>query len=78
VTIAWRHASKAASHSRPGSRSPAFASSMIFWTMASRVGLTTPVRMLEGHKGHLESDAQETGGLGVKPVALQVVPDRHG
>ena len=37
-----------------------------------------PVRMLEGHKGHLESDAQETGGLGVKPVALQVVPDRHG
>ena len=40
--------------------------------------LTTPVRMLEGHKGHLESDAQETGGLGVKPVALQVVPDRHG
>ena len=37
-----------------------------------------PVRMLEGHQGHLESDAQEAGGLGVKPVALQVVPDRHG
>ena len=37
-----------------------------------------PVRILEGRKGHLESDAQETGGLGVKPVALQVVPDRHG
>ena len=37
-----------------------------------------PILMLEGHKGHLESDAQETGGLGVKPVALQVVPDRHG
>ena len=34
-------ASKAASHSRPGSRSPAFASSMIFWATASRVGLTT-------------------------------------
>jgi hypothetical protein len=34
--------------------------------------------MLEGHKGHLESDAQETGRLGVKPMALQVVPDRHG
>jgi hypothetical protein len=40
VTIAWRHASKAASHSRPGSRSPAFASSMIFWATVSRVGLT--------------------------------------
>ena len=37
-----------------------------------------PVRMLEGHQGHLESDAQEAGSLGVKPVALQVVPDRHG
>ena len=34
-------ASKAASHRRPGSRSPAFASSMIFWATASRVGLTT-------------------------------------
>jgi len=34
--------------------------------------------MLEGHKGHLESDAQETGGLGVKPVALQVMPNWHG
>ena len=37
-----------------------------------------PVRALERHKGHLEGDAQETGGLGVKPVALQVMPDRHG
>ena len=34
--------------------------------------------MLEGHQGHLESDAQEAGGLGVKPVALQVLPNRHG
>ena len=34
--------------------------------------------MLEGHKGHLESDAQDTGSLRVKPVALQVMPDRHG
>ena len=42
VTIAWRHASKAASHSRPGSRSPAFASSMIFWATASRVGADGP------------------------------------
>ena len=41
MTMAWRHASNAASHSRPGSRSPAFASSMIFWATASRVGLTT-------------------------------------
>ena len=37
-----------------------------------------PVRMLEGHQGHLESDAQEAGGLGGKSVALQVVPDWHG
>ena len=78
MTIAWRHASKAASHSRPGSRSPAFASSMIFWATASRVGLTALSSMLEGHKGHLESQAQEAGGLEVKPMALQVMPDRHG
>ena len=55
---------KAPSHSRSGSRSPAFASSMIFWATASRVGATGPVRMLEAHQGHLESEAQETGGLG--------------
>ena len=29
-----------------------------------------PVRMLEGHNGHLESDAQETGGLRVKTYGL--------
>ena len=56
-------------------RSPALASSMIFCATASGRG-NEPVRVLEGHKGHLESDAQETGGLGAKPVALQVVPDR--
>ena len=37
-----------------------------------------PVRMLEGHQGHLESDAQEAVSLGGKSVALQVVPDRQG
>jgi hypothetical protein len=36
-----------------------------------------PFRMVEDHEGHLESDAQATGRLGVKPVALQVVSDRH-
>jgi hypothetical protein len=36
------------------------------------------VRMLEGYKGHLESDAQKTCGLGIKPVPLQVSSDRHG
>ena len=33
---------KAPSQSRSGSRSPAFASSMIFWATASRVGATGP------------------------------------
>jgi hypothetical protein len=37
-----------------------------------------PVALLEGHNGHLESDAQETNRLGIKPVALQVSSDRHG
>jgi hypothetical protein len=37
-----------------------------------------PIQMLEGHEGHLESDAKETGGLRVKPVALQVMLDWHG
>ena len=37
-----------------------------------------PILMLEGHKGHLESQAQEAGGLEVKPMTLQVMPDRHG
>jgi hypothetical protein len=32
----------------------------------------------QGHKGHLESEAQKTGRLSVKPMALQVVPHRHG
>jgi len=50
---------------------------MIFWATASRVGAGWPVRMLEAHQRHLESHAQE-GGLGVKPVALQVMPDWHG
>ena len=31
-----------------------------------------PVGMLEGHKGHLKSQAQETSRLGIKPMALQV------
>jgi hypothetical protein len=34
--------------------------------------------MLEGNQGHLKSHAQEARGLGVKSVALQVMPDRHG
>jgi hypothetical protein len=34
--------------------------------------------MLEGHKGHLEGDAKETGRLRVKPLALQVMLDWHG
>jgi hypothetical protein len=68
---------KAPSQSRSGSRSRAFASSMIFWATASRVGASWPVRMLEAHQRHLESHAQ-AGGLGVKPVALQVMPDWHG
>ena len=39
-----------------------------------------PVRMLEGHKGQLESDAQETGGLGVKPglIVCTKVSSRKG
>ena len=69
---------RAPSQSRSGSRSPAFASSMIFWATASRVGAKWPLRMLEAHQGHLESEAQETGSLRVKPVALQVMPDWHG
>jgi hypothetical protein len=36
------------------------------------------VRVLEGYKGHLESDAQKTCGLGIKPVPLEVSSDRHG
>ena len=68
MMIAWKHATKAASHSRPGSRSPTFASSMIFWATCVSAQGNWPVRMLEGHQGHLESDA----------LALQVVPDRHG
>jgi hypothetical protein len=34
--------------------------------------------VLEGHKGHFESDANETSGLGIKSVTFQVGPDRHG
>ena len=34
--------------------------------------------MLDGYKGHLESDAQKTCGLGIKPVRLEVSSDRHG
>ena len=37
-----------------------------------------PILMLEGHKGHLESQAQEAGGLEVKPMTLQVMPNWHG
>ena len=37
-----------------------------------------PVCVLEGYKSHLEGDAQETSGLRIEPVALQIVPDRHG
>ena len=29
-----------------------------------------PVRMLEGHKGHLKSQAQETSRLRIEPMAL--------
>jgi hypothetical protein len=32
----------------------------------------------EGGHGCLESDAQQTRGLGIKPVLVQVGPDRHG
>jgi hypothetical protein len=34
--------------------------------------------LLKGDNGHFKSDAQETNRLGIKPVALQVMPDRHG
>ena len=37
-----------------------------------------PVRMLEGHKGHLKSQAQETSRLRIEPMALQMLPHRHG
>ena len=37
-----------------------------------------PVCVLEGYKSHLEGDAQRTSGLRIEPVALQIVPDRHG
>jgi hypothetical protein len=36
------------------------------------------VTLLKGDYSDLEGDAQKTCGLGVKPVALQVMPDRHG
>ena len=42
LTIAGRRTCNAASHRRPGSRSPALASSIIFFATASRVGLTMP------------------------------------
>ena len=32
-----------------------------------------PVRMLEGHKGHLKSQAQETSRLWIEPMALSYV-----
>jgi hypothetical protein len=61
----------AASHRRPGWRSPAFAIDDLFGDHVP--GRTEgPVCALEDHKGHFESDAHETGGLRVKPVALQV------
>jgi hypothetical protein len=71
--VSGRSAFKAASHRRSGSRSPAFASSMIFLATASRVGLT----MSSVCNGHLERDAHETGGLRVEPMAVQVWRDRH-
>jgi hypothetical protein len=35
------------------------------------------VGALEGHEGHFESDAHETGGLRVEAMAVQVCPNRH-
>jgi len=37
-----------------------------------------PPSLLECHEGHLVRDPQETNRLGVKLMALQVVPDQHG
>ena len=35
------------------------------------------VGALEGHKGHFESNAYQTNGLGVEVLTAQVGPDRH-
>jgi hypothetical protein len=34
--------------------------------------------LLESHEGHLKTHAQDTGSVRIEPVALQVMPDRHG
>jgi hypothetical protein len=68
---------KAPSQSRSGSRSPAFASSIILWAAASRSeSSSSPLQ--QSHKGRLICDAHETNRFGVEPMALQVMSDRHG
>ena len=71
------HASKASSQRRSGSRSPALARSIMALAIASRGCSSTP-RLRRDFDRHLESDTQETNRLGIKPVALQVLPNRHG
>ena len=63
-------ASKAASHRRPGSRSPAFASSMIFWATASRVGLTTLSACWRATRAISKAKPKETSRLRIEPMAF--------
>ena len=71
-------ASKAASHSRPGSRSPAFASSMIFWATASRVGLTTLSACWRATRANSKAKPKRRNVSRVEPMALKMLPHRHG
>jgi hypothetical protein len=66
---------KASSQSCSGSRTPAFASSMIFRATASRVVDATP--SVRWRVTRAISKAK-TGRLGVEPMTLQVAPHRHG
>ena len=75
MTIAWRHASNAASHSLPGSRSPARKDDDLLGDRLTG-GVNDPVSALERHKSHLESDAHETNGLRWESLAIQISSDR--
>ena len=80
VTTPWRlgrNAFNAASHRRSGSRSPAWACSMMTLATVSRAWAVQPIGSLEGDHSALQSDAHETDGLWVESLTGQIEPYWH-
>ena len=75
MIISLEHASTARSHSRSGSRSPAFAKPMMARDCLAWWIVYAPV--MEGLDGKFECDAQETCGLWIEPLPVKILSDRH-